>query len=141
MSDWLQRLVHRLERDESVVRVVVTALRGSAPCEPGTTMLVGVTDSCGTIGGGHLEWKSLEIARGMLDGTAAQEPRVDRVVLGATLGQCCGGAVEIFFERVDCTDLGFFRDALAQRRHGVPAIIATSWRRGAALPRRALRPR
>jgi xanthine dehydrogenase accessory factor len=134
MSDWLQTLVRRLECDEPIVRVVVSAVRGSAPREAGACMLVGAAQAYGTIGGGHLEWKALEIARGMLHAPEGS-PRVDRFVLGATLGQCCGGAVEIVFERVVPTELGFFRDALAQRRTGVATAIVTSWRPGAAVQR------
>jgi xanthine dehydrogenase accessory factor len=130
MNDWLRTLVRCLERDETVVRVVVSAVRGSAPREAGACMLVGATQVDGTIGGGHLEWKALEIARGMLHAPPADSPRVDRFVLGATLGQCCGGAVEILFERIVPADLAFFRDALAQRRPGTPTFITTSWQPG-----------
>jgi xanthine dehydrogenase accessory factor len=129
MNDWLRTMARRLEQDETVVRVVVSAVRGSAPREPGACMLVGAAHVDGTIGGGHLEWKALEIARGMLH-APVDSPRVDRFVLGATLGQCCGGAVEILFERIAPTDRAFFRDALAQRRPGAPAFIATSWQPG-----------
>ena len=134
MSDWLRTLVRRLESDESVVRVVVSAVRGSAPREAGACMLVSAARADGTIGGGHLEWKALEIARGMLLASPAS-PRVDRFVLGATLGQCCGGAVEIVFDRVVPSEAGFFRDALAQRRSGVPTAIVTSWQPGTAVRR------
>jgi xanthine dehydrogenase accessory factor len=129
MNDWLRTLARRLEYDETVVRVVVSAVRGSAPREPGACMLVGASQVDGTIGGGHLEWKALEIARGMLQAPVGP-PRIDRFVLGATLGQCCGGAVEILFERIAPADLAFFRDALAQRRPGSPTFIATSWQPG-----------
>ncbi len=136
MSDWLPILVRRLEREEALVRVVVIAVRGSAPREPGASMLVGAAQVDGTIGGGHLEWKSLEIARDML--RSARGPRLDRFVLGATLGQCCGGVVELWFERVSTADLAFFRDALAQRRAGAASAIATTWD-GTSAVRRDLR--
>jgi xanthine dehydrogenase accessory factor len=129
MSDWLAPLVRRLGREEAVVRVVVSAVRGSAPCEPGACMLVGRTQVDGTIGGGHLEWKSLEIARNLLEAREAGGPRLDRFVLGATLGQCCGGVVELWFERVSAEEREFFREALERRRSGDPIAIATTWGR------------
>lgn len=52
----------------------------------------------GTIGGGHLEFKAIEIARSNI---AAGAPRaLHRFPLGATLGQCCGGVVNLLFEPV-----------------------------------------
>jgi xanthine dehydrogenase accessory factor len=126
MSDWLAALVDRLAQEEAVVRVVVSAVRGSAPREPGACMLVGASQVDGTIGGGHLEWKALEIARGMLQAGTDESPRVDRFVLGATLGQCCGGAVELWFERIAAAHRDFFREALAQRRGGTVLAIATA---------------
>jgi xanthine dehydrogenase accessory factor len=136
MSDWLAPLVRRLERGEDVVRVVVSTVRGSAPREPGACMLVGRTEADGTIGGGHLEWKSLEIARDML--ASASGPRHDRFVLGATLGQCCGGVVELWFERVSRGEIVFFREALARRRAGMPLAIATTWTRDTPVSREIL---
>ncbi len=115
MNDGLASLVDRLDRGETVVRVMVSAVRGSAPREPGACMLVGARDIDGTIGGGHLEWKAIAIARSMLDAPAQGAPRVERFVLGATLGQCCGGAVELRFERIATDQRGFFREELARR--------------------------
>ena len=81
-----------------VVEVVHT--QGSVPREAGTRMLVGLHDTIGTIGGGHLELKAIEAARAMLrDGVAA--PRAERLALGPSLGQCCGGAVELAWRALD----------------------------------------
>jgi xanthine dehydrogenase accessory factor len=135
MSDGLAILVHRLAHEDAVVRVVVSAVRGSAPREPGACMLVGVSHVDGTIGGGHLEWKALEIARGMLQAGCDASPRVDRFVLGATLGQCCGGAVELWFDRIAAAHRDFFLDALAQRRSGAALAIATARSPGNQAPR------
>jgi xanthine dehydrogenase accessory factor len=128
MSGWLPALVRRLEREEAVVRVVVSAVRGSTPRERGAWMLVGSTIVDGTIGGGHLEWKALEIARGMLEAATDAGPRRDRFVLGATLGQCCGGVVELTFERIAAAQLELHRKALAER---VDTSLAPLWLFGA----------
>ena len=138
MNDWLPALVRRLAREAAIVRVVVAKVRGSAPREPGACMLVGHSQVEGTIGGGHLEWKALAIARGMLEAACDGSPRVDRFVLGATLGQCCGGVVELCFERVTQGERDFFAAALAQRRPGAPAAIATRWSQGGAVHRELL---
>jgi len=49
----------------------------------------------GTIGGGHLELKAIEIARAQLGGQSA--PALRRFPLGASLGQCCGGIANLLF--------------------------------------------
>src|SRR5471030_1390542 len=98
MKDWLPVLHMRLPDETALVRVVVATVRGSAPREPGACMLVGMEHVDGTIGGGHLELKATQIARQMLERPAAPA-RLDRFALGATLGQCCGGAVNLWFER------------------------------------------
>jgi len=138
VNDWLSALARVLERDGAAVRVVVAAVRGSAPREPGACLLVTRGDACvplGTIGGGHLEWKAIDIARGMLEAGAGPEARLDRFALGATLGQCCGGAVELWFERWDAADLALVRAALEARARG-PATLVSRIAPGA--PRRAL---
>jgi xanthine dehydrogenase accessory factor len=56
----------------------------------------------GTIGGGALEWEAMRIARQMLaDGRDLAEHKMP---LGPALGQCCGGAVVLRFERADALD-------------------------------------
>ncbi len=50
-----------------------------------------------TIGGGHLEYKAQQIAREMLE-KRSRDTRLERFSLGASLGQCCGGATVLLFE-------------------------------------------
>jgi xanthine dehydrogenase accessory factor len=105
MSEWIPALLEKLAAGTPVVRMAVATVRGSAPREPGATMLFWIdeqqrTRSFGTIGGGHLEARAMEIAAHLLDPAAARR-RVERFTLGATLGQCCGGVVELYWERYD----------------------------------------
>jgi xanthine dehydrogenase accessory factor len=58
-------------------------------------MLVWEGGQAGTIGGGALEFEAASKARGML---GAGGVSVQRVALGPALGQCCGGAVTLWFE-------------------------------------------
>jgi xanthine dehydrogenase accessory factor len=125
MSDWLVALHDRLACETAVVRVLVAGVRGSAPREPGACMLVGASGVQDSIGGGNLEFKAIEIARGMLAQPADVSPRLDRFALGATLGQCCGGAVNLWFERYSTADRGFLRSALEARRDAENALMVT----------------
>lgn len=85
-----------------LVRVVIAAHQGSSPREVGTAMLVWEGGQDGTIGGGALEHEATVRARRMLPGGGAE---VARVPLGPALGQCCGGAVTLVYERLTAADL------------------------------------
>jgi xanthine dehydrogenase accessory factor len=78
------------------VLVTVAMVEGSGPREPGARMLVEASRLHGTIGGGHLELRAVEVARAML--AAGEARRIERFALGPSLGQCCGGVVHLAFE-------------------------------------------
>jgi xanthine dehydrogenase accessory factor len=83
------------------VCVTLSRVRGSAPREQGACMLVGATQTRGSIGGGHLEYKAIATARQLRArwaAGAASEPYLESHALGPALGQCCGGHVELRYE-------------------------------------------
>jgi xanthine dehydrogenase accessory factor len=49
----------------------------------------------GTIGGGHLEWQAIADARQLLKLGSAASPMTRHIALGPSLGQCCGGALDL----------------------------------------------
>jgi xanthine dehydrogenase accessory factor len=100
--NWIEQALKRLSAENAVV-VTVMATQGSVPREAGTRMLVFAQGEEGTIGGGHLEFQALAHARQILAGQTAQITL--RQVLGPSLGQCCGGALELAFEPVSAADL------------------------------------
>ncbi|MBV8031169.1 MAG: xanthine dehydrogenase accessory protein XdhC [Betaproteobacteria bacterium] len=138
MSDWLASLEGHVEAGGEAVRVVVAATRGSAPREAGACMLVSRESVEGTIGGGHLELRATGIARAMLSSSGVAT-RLDRFPLGATLGQCCGGAVALWFERFGGRDLAFLREASIFRASHREAHLVTVLEPGAS-PQRSLHP-
>nr|WP_207623657.1 xanthine dehydrogenase accessory protein XdhC [Rhodobacter calidifons] len=90
-----------------VARVVIAGVEGSSPREVGASMLVWDQGQSGTIGGGALEYEAAAKARLMLAGRPTpslphgggrEAPSVERVALGPSLGQCCGGAVVLWTE-------------------------------------------
>jgi xanthine dehydrogenase accessory factor len=97
MDDWLTA-AHRAPAAPAVL-VTVAIAEGSVPREPGAKMLVMADGFAGTIGGGHLEHRAIEIARAMLEEGGAA--RLERFALGPSLGQCCGGVAHLVFEPVD----------------------------------------
>ena len=90
-------------RNEGAMLVQITATEGSVPREAGTWMAVFAGEVVGTIGGGHLEYQAIATARERLQGLAGEA--LSRVVLGPSLGQCCGGVVHLRFETVGAEDL------------------------------------
>lgn len=101
-----------LEQGGAMVRVTVVATRGSTPRDAGAECWIGESTLFGTIGGGHLEFRAVQIARSMLAEQGPATARQEHMVLGATLGQCCGGIVDLWFERWHAHDLVW----LEQRR-------------------------
>ncbi len=89
------------------VRVVICSHQGSSPREAGAAMLVWADTKIeggqsGTIGGGALEFEAAAKARAMI---AGGNTRIERIALGPNLGQCCGGAVTLAYERLDAAAL------------------------------------
>ena len=94
MEDWLTAALRA-----PAVLVTVAIVEGSVPREPGAKMLVTRDGFAGTVGGGHLEHRAIDMARTMLDEGGAA--RLERFALGPSLGQCCGGIAHLVFEVVD----------------------------------------
>ena len=86
-----------IAQGEAAVLVTVVQTQGSVPREAGTRMLVTAEHSYATIGGGHLEWRAIAMARQMLR-LETIEAAVHHFALGPALGQCCGGALTLSFQ-------------------------------------------
>lgn len=97
-ADWIGELSALRAQRKPCAMVVVTGARGSAPREAGARMIV--CDgrlAWGTIGGGNLERLAIEHASDLLARGGALSESLD-FPLGEKAGQCCGGAVTLFFE-------------------------------------------
>jgi xanthine dehydrogenase accessory factor len=106
----LQHLAHA-----PAVLVTVAEARGSVPRDKGAWMAVGALSQIGTIGGGHLEWEALRQSRERLaqaDSGAVNE-WTKTVALGPSLGQCCGGAVQLRFEWIGVQQQALLAQRLA----------------------------
>jgi xanthine dehydrogenase accessory factor len=103
MTHHLDAFLRRLATEPAIL-VTVRATRGSVPREAGAWMAVFAQGQIGTIGGGHLEWDALREGRESLRASPVQAAAWSRdVVLGPSLGQCCGGALSVDFEVVDAS--------------------------------------
>lgn len=94
----LDQLLDTLAQAQTVL-VTVGRTWGSVPRETGAWMAVTPHDVIGTIGGGHLEWDAIRRARESLaSGHSLREVR--QIALGPSLGQCCGGRLELVWQPV-----------------------------------------
>lgn len=107
MNSFLARLAN-----EPACLVMIEASRGSVPREKGAWMAVFAVGEVGTIGGGHLEYSAIAEARQRLAG--GDSKALVRYALGPSLGQCCGGDVQLRFERVTAAHVDSLRQRLAK---------------------------
>jgi xanthine dehydrogenase accessory factor len=125
MNRWIGSLRALEKSGEPAMLVTVLDVRGSAPRECGAKMLVTASGLVGTIGGGQLEYQCARIACDRLrEDDPAAETFVQRFPLGSNCGQCCGGVVEVLFEKVAGAAwipglLGFYDER-------VPVVVATA---------------
>ncbi|MFC0251201.1 xanthine dehydrogenase accessory protein XdhC [Massilia consociata] len=118
MDDWLPAALRA-----PAVLVTVARVEGSVPREPGARMLVQAGRFHGTIGGGHLEHRALEIARGML-GQGGGDAHIARFPLGPSLGQCCGGVAYLAFEMADPEQLALLDK---RRNEDTWRVVCVGW--------------
>lgn len=112
LTDLTEKLLAQLT-DAPAVLASVSRTLGSAPREAGAWMAVFEHGTTGTVGGGHLEAQAIAHARTLLKDpglTAGSQ----RHALGPSLGQCCGGTVELSFERVGRSDIEALRHRLQE---------------------------
>ncbi len=89
-------------REGRAVLVLVAEAQGSAPREAGAAMLVAPSGPRGTVGGGTVEQRAVEIARAMLAGDGEPTAEVE-FPLGPALDQCCGGRMRLAFALLEAT--------------------------------------
>ncbi|MDJ0793653.1 MAG: xanthine dehydrogenase accessory protein XdhC [Woeseiaceae bacterium] len=128
MNEWIEELTDLSAADEPAVLVTVAGIRGSAPREIGAKMIVTRTETIGTIGGGQLEYQSTRVAVDMLED---DQLALRSFPLGSSMGQCCGGVVEILFEPIAGGMPAWLRDLGALYGQREPAIVATRISRSA----------
>jgi xanthine dehydrogenase accessory factor len=126
---WIDALADLQRRGEPCVLVTIVEEQGSTPRNAGAKMVVEGERLHDTIGGGHLEFKAMQIAREMLE-SRSRAARLERFALGASLGQCCGGATVLLFEpmgqpqaRIALFGAGHVGRALAPLLAGLPCRL------------------
>ena len=125
---WWRDFIDWQQQDISVVLVTVVRADGSTPREVGATMLLRLDQQqqiqqSDTIGGGHLEFQAIDIAKDMLLGAEPRHQRIERFNLSARLGQCCGGVMWLLFEKIEPSKHDFI-------------ACQTAWQKGQSIIRK-----
>ncbi|MFF5703606.1 xanthine dehydrogenase accessory protein XdhC [Streptomyces sp. NPDC012794] len=99
---WVAAVARLRARREPGALVTVAAVRGHAPRRAGAKLVVGRTETWGSIGGGNIEAVAIDRAREVI-GTPDPEPELmdfalNDKVTGRHGVQCCGGAVSVLLE-------------------------------------------
>jgi xanthine dehydrogenase accessory factor len=123
LNEWIDELSDLTAAGERVVLVTVAGIRGSAPREVGAKMIVAESETIGTIGGGQLEFQCTRLACDMLGDD--EMPSLRKFPLGASMGQCCGGVVDILFEPMSSGLPAWLRDLRALHGQHEPAVVVT----------------
>lgn len=126
MRNWVQDLADLTSTSTPAVLLTIATVRGSVPREVGARMIITADETIGTIGGGQFEYQCVKIAVAQLRAGDAFENEIDsrRFVLGANCGQCCGGVVEVLFEKLVDVNSTWVSALVAsyQRREAVALI-------------------
>ncbi|MCU1647533.1 MAG: xanthine dehydrogenase accessory protein XdhC [Nocardia sp.] len=99
---WVAAVAELRARREPGALVTVATVRGHAPRRAGAKLVVGQTQTWGSIGGGNIEAVAIDRARELM-GTRDPEPELMEFALNDKVTnrhgvQCCGGAVTVLLE-------------------------------------------
>ncbi len=106
MRTMLNMMKEKLTAGEDLVLVTVTASSGATPRGAGARMLIGKEGRLrGTIGGGAVEYRSEQIAAGVLEAKTSQGRDFSLTRDDVqNLGMICGGACNVFFHFLSARD-------------------------------------
>ncbi|MDB9937571.1 XdhC family protein [Candidatus Thioglobus sp.] len=98
MNSWLKPVKTASALNNGFVLLTIISTKGSTPCSKGDKIVFSGAESVfGSIGGGNLEFKALSFAEELLS-LNSNGTYLKKYPLGASLGQCCGGYVNVMFE-------------------------------------------
>ena len=120
MNNIFQTLLYQREKQKDTVLATIVWDDGSAPRGAGSQMLVGAEGLLsGTIGGGAVELRSIQLARALLAGQHVDALYDFKLSRDGELGMACGGDVTVLFTPARLSDRVW--DALAAE---VQALLA-----------------
>jgi xanthine dehydrogenase accessory factor len=126
---WVDAAQQLSQKGEAYILVTLVGVSGSTPRDSGTKMVISTKQAYATIGGGHLEYKVIEMAHKLLIENKNSQ-RLEHFQLGTNLGQCCGGTASVLFECFATANVnimlfgaGHVGKALSQILSGLPCKV------------------
>ncbi len=114
--DWINAALDSVAKARPAVLAIICGERGSTPRETGSWILIGQTQSLGSVGGGELERTIMEAGQAMLAGNGDWTRSVVHCVLGPDMRQCCGGTLEVMLQPIDASASLWLQKARATQR-------------------------
>ncbi len=81
-----------------MLEIIITDIKGSAPCALGAKMWYDGVNFLGTIGGGDAEFQAMQDGINFLK--SSHESLQKSYILGGTNKQCCGGKITALFQKI-----------------------------------------
>ena len=94
----LQDLENINKLDKEIILITIIETKGSVPRNKNVKMIVSIDEQYGTIGGGELEYRTINEAINLLKDSSTKNKTLN-YPLGPSLGQCCGGFIKIKLEK------------------------------------------
>ena len=94
----LKKIIDAEKYLKEIIKAKIISAEGSVPRNIDTFMLISKYNIFGSIGGGQLEHQITKISRVNLD-KKDFENEILNIPLGPSIGQCCGGYVQIKIEK------------------------------------------
>ncbi|MBT5980199.1 MAG: xanthine dehydrogenase accessory protein XdhC [Acidiferrobacteraceae bacterium] len=121
--DWINAALDTVAKARPAVLAIICGERGSTPRESGSWILIGQTQSLGSIGGGELERTIIEAGQAMLAGNGDWARSIVHCVLGPDMRQCCGGTLEIMLQPIDASASLWLQKARDKQRTGTQVNV------------------
>ncbi|HIE75670.1 MAG TPA: hypothetical protein EYP93_05610, partial [Gammaproteobacteria bacterium] len=121
--DWINAALDTVAKARPAVLAIICGERGSTPRETGSWILIGETQSLGSIGGGELERTIIEAGQAMLAGNGDWARSIVHCVLGPDMRQCCGGTLEVMLQPIDASASLWLQKARDKQRTGTQVNV------------------
>ncbi len=93
----IKKIDEAIKYNKEIIKAKIISTEGSVPRNNYTFMLISKNNIFGSIGGGQLEFVVIELAKKNLKKNKFKE--IINIPLGPSIGQCCGGYVQIKIEK------------------------------------------
>ncbi len=96
-----KKIVDAKKYKKEIIKAKLISTEGSVPRDSGTFMLITSKYLFGSIGGGQLEYSIIQKTKKFLNEKEKKHHEIINIPLGPSIGQCCGGYVQVKITKHD----------------------------------------